>query len=108
MHGICLYIQIRFESLDVKHFKDLAIKVALAFLSDFETALIKKIAATVGFSEMFANAEYLCSAMRWIRCCSVFIVKYFPKPLLLHIIIFIINPFHPMSVNYGTNRFYSV
>jgi len=55
MYGICLYIQIRFESLDVKHFKDLAIKVALAFLNDFETAFIKKIAATVGFSEMFAN-----------------------------------------------------
>ena len=55
MKGIRLYIQTRFESLDVKHFKDQAIKLALAFLNNFETAFIQKITSIVRLSEMFAN-----------------------------------------------------
>ena len=51
---ICLYIQIRFESPDVRHFKYKAIKLALIwhFLTkNLETAFIQKVAATVRFSE---------------------------------------------------------
>lgn len=51
---ICLYIQIRFESLDVRHFKYKAFKLALIwhFLTkNLETAFIQKVAATVRFGE---------------------------------------------------------
>ena len=51
---ICLYIQISFESLDVRHFKYKAIKLALIwhFLTkNFETTFIQKVAATVRFGE---------------------------------------------------------
>ena len=50
-------IQIRFEFLDVKHFKHQTIKSALALSQNLEMALFQKIAPTIRFMKMLADCR---------------------------------------------------